>query len=110
MVREIVARDAELAAVRSFVERTATVPSALVLEGEPGIGKSTLWRAAVQHARARDISVLIARPAEAEQGLAHVGLSDLFDDVIDSVLPELSQPRRRALETALLREDVSDEA
>ena len=106
---EIVARDAELAAVRAFVERTTTVPAALVLDGEPGIGKSTLWLAAVEHARARGIAVLSARPAEAEQRLAHVGLGDLFDDVLDDVMPELSQPRRRALETALLREEAAGE-
>lgn len=109
MVREIVARDAELAAVRAFVERAATVPAALVLEGEPGIGKSTLWQAAVKHAQALGLSVLSARPAEAEQGLAHVGLGDLLDGVLEDVVSELSQPRRRALETALLREEAAAE-
>lgn len=106
----IVGRDAELAAVRAFVEGTATAPAALLLEGEPGIGKSTLWLAAVEHAQAHGISVLSARPAEAEKGLAHVGLGDLLEDVLDDVVPDLSQPRRRALETALLREEAVDEA
>jgi DNA-binding CsgD family transcriptional regulator len=109
MPSEIVGRDEEVASVRAFVEGAAERPAALVLEGEPGIGKSTLWLAAVEHARARGVSVLSARPAEAEQGLAHVGLGDLFDDVLDDVVPELSQPRRRALETALLREEAADE-
>jgi DNA-binding CsgD family transcriptional regulator len=109
MVPEVVARNAELAVVRAFFEPTATVPGALVLEGEPGIGKSTLWLAAVEHARARGISVLSARPAEAEQGLAHVGLGDLLDGVFHDVAPELPPPRRRALEAALLREEVADE-
>jgi DNA-binding CsgD family transcriptional regulator len=109
MVLEIVARDAELAAVHAFVGRTAAMPAALVLEGEPGIGKSTLWLAAVERAQARGMPVLSARPVEAEQGLAHVGLGDLFDDVLDNVVPELSPPRRRALETALLREEAAGE-
>ena len=98
MVLEIVARDAEIASVRAFVERTGDVSGALVLEGEAGVGKSTLWLAAVEHAHACRVSVLSARPAEAERGLAHNGLGDLFDDVLDDVLPALSQPRRRALE------------
>jgi DNA-binding CsgD family transcriptional regulator len=107
---EIVARDAEIAALRVFVEQTDEGSAALVLEGEAGVGKSTLWLAAVEHAPACGVSVLSARPAEAERGLAHNGLGDLFDDVLDDVLPALSPPRRRALETALLREDASDES
>jgi DNA-binding CsgD family transcriptional regulator len=109
MMREIVARGAELAAVRAFVEETGAPSSALVLEGEAGIGKSTLWLAAVEHAQARGSFVLSAQPAEAEQGLAHVGLGDLLDGVFHDVAPELSRPRRRALETALLRGKAPDE-
>jgi hypothetical protein len=52
-----------------------------------------------------------SRPAEAERGLAHVGLDDLFEGVLDAVLPRLPPPRRRALEVALLLEDARvDEA
>ena len=83
MMREIVARGAELAAVRAFVEGTDAASAALVLEGEAGIGKSTLWLAAVEHAHRA--SVLSARPAEAEQGLAHVGLGDLLDGIFHDV-------------------------
>ena len=104
-MREIVARGAELAAVRAFVEGTDAASAALVLEGEAGIGKSTLWLAAVEHAHRA--SVLSARPAEAEQGLAHVGLGDLLDGIFHDVAPELSRPRRRALESALLREEAA---
>jgi DNA-binding CsgD family transcriptional regulator len=81
-----------------------------VLEGEAGIGKSTLWLAAVDHARERGLRVLPARPAEAEQGLAHAALGDLLDGVADEVLPVLAAPRRRALEVALLREDAGADA
>ena len=46
---EIVGRDEELAPDRAFLDRTDDQgPSALVLEGEAGIGKSTLWRAGVE--------------------------------------------------------------
>jgi DNA-binding CsgD family transcriptional regulator len=106
---EVVGREAELRSVYGFLDRAVDGPAAFVLEGEAGIGKSTLWLAAVTGARERGLTVLSARPAEAERGLAHVGLGDLFDDVLDDVLPELLTPRRRALEIALLREDGSDE-
>ena len=81
------------------------VPRALVLEGEPGIGKSTLWHASVEVARMRGFCVLVSRPAEAERGLTHAGLGDLFEGVLESVLPALPAPRRHALEVALLVEE-----
>src|SRR5512133_4370369 len=73
---EIVGRDEEIASVRAFVEGAAERPAALVLEGEPGVGKSTLWLAGVEHARAEGVVVLVARPAEAERGLAHAALGE----------------------------------
>ena len=51
MVHEIVARDVEIAAVRAFLERAEAGLAALVLEGEAGIGKSTLWLSAVTQAQ-----------------------------------------------------------
>ncbi len=109
MANDVVGRDEELGALQAFLDRRATVPgpSALALEGEAGIGKSTLWRAAVDDARARGLRVLSARPAESEQALAHAGLGDLFEDALDDVLPALSPPRRHALEVALLVEDAA---
>lgn len=105
MVVELIAREKELASLHAFLGKGHHGPAALVLEGEAGIGKSTLWTAGVEYARARDLRILASRPAEVERGLAHVGLGDLFDDVLDDVLPVLSAPRRRALEAALLLEE-----
>ncbi|MEP7335553.1 MAG: AAA family ATPase [Actinomycetota bacterium] len=110
MVSEIVGRDVELASLCAFVDGDeADGRNALVLEGEAGIGKSTLWLAAVAHARAQGLRVLASRPSEPEGGLAHVALGDLFEPVVDEVLHDLPAPRRRALEVALLREDATDE-
>jgi len=107
MAIDVVGRDEELGSLQAFLDRRATVPgpSALALEGEAGIGKSTLWRAGREDARARGLRVLSARPAESEQALAYAGLGDLFEDALDDVLPDLPLPRRRALEVALLVED-----
>ena len=110
MVSKIVGRDAELASLRAFVDRDEAVgPKALVLDGEAGIGKSTLWLAAVEHARTQGLQVLSSRPSEPERGLAYLGLGDLFEPIVDEVLLELPAPRRRALEVALLREEATDE-
>src|SRR2546430_13455787 len=107
MVFEIVGREAELASLNAFIDETEGGAAALVLEGEAGVGKSTLWGAAVEHARVRGLTVLSSRPAEAERGLGNVGLGDLLEGVIDDVLAALLTPRRRALQVALLREEVS---
>ena len=117
---EIVGREEELASVHAFLCGVRDGPSALVLDGAAGIGKSTLlalarrdkstlWLAGVAHARSSGFRVVSSRPAEAETTLAHAGLGDLLEDVLDDVLPELPPPRRRALEYALLLQE-SDEA
>ena len=111
MADQIVGRESELGSVCAFLDGSVEAPVGLVLEGEPGVGKSTLWLAAVAAARERrGLSCSSSRPAEAERGLAHVGLGDLFDGVLDDVIGELSPPRRRALEVALLRDEAADEA
>jgi len=102
---EIIGRDEELATVAAFIEEEWDGPAALVFEGEAGIGKSTLWLAGVEHARARGFRVLSSRPAEAERSLHHTGLGDLFEAVLDEVLPGLALPRQRALKLAMLRDD-----
>src|SRR4051794_16045995 len=107
MTSEIVGREQELASVEAFVDEARTGPAALVLQGEAGIGKSTLWLAGVEHGHAVAALVLQSRPAEAEHGLAYSGLGDLFEGVLDEVLPTLEPPRRRALEIALLIEEAS---
>jgi hypothetical protein len=87
-----IGRDAELSSLYGFLDRAVDGPAAFVVEGEPGIGKSTLWLAGVEHARSRGRRVLSARPAEAERGLAHAGLGDLFEDALDDVRPGYRLP------------------
>jgi DNA-binding CsgD family transcriptional regulator len=103
----IIGRDTELDYVHAFLDRDPERPTTLVLEGAAGIGKSTIWLAGVEAAREHGLCVLVSRPAELERGLAHAGLGDLFEEVLERVLPRLSPPRRRALEVALLLEDAS---
>ena len=56
-------RDAESAAVAGFLDATTHEPSSLLIEGEAGIGKTTIWLAGVEQARERGFHVLTARPA-----------------------------------------------
>ena len=101
---EIVGREDEVAALHAFLDMAGDGTGSIVLEGDAGIGKSTLWLAGLEAARERSLRVLSARPAEAEQGLAYAALGDLLGGCAADVLPELSAPRQRALQAALLLE------
>lgn len=106
MVERIVARQKELAALDEVLARVPGGPCALFFEGQPGIGKTRLWREGVERARARGLRVLASRPGGAEVQLAFAGVADLLLDVLDETLAELPPPQRRALSIALLVEDA----
>ena len=101
--RAVVGRAVELVVVDEFLTALEAGPAALVLEGEPGIGKTTLWQATIERARERGARVLTSRPASSETRLTFAGLGDLLVDVGDDVLGALPAPQRDALEVALLR-------
>jgi DNA-binding CsgD family transcriptional regulator len=101
----IVGRDEELAVLRAFATDLAE-PTALVVEGEAGIGKTTLWRAGVEYAREAGCRVLACQASEPETQLSFAGLSDLLAPVVEDVLSTLPTPQRRALGAALLLEDA----
>jgi ATP/maltotriose-dependent transcriptional regulator MalT len=102
MTVTVVGRDGELAAIRAFLGRIEEGLCALVLSGEPGIGKTLLWEAGLVQARERYGRVLTCRGVEAEASLSFAGLSELLGDALGEVGSALAPPRRRALEVALL--------
>jgi DNA replication protein DnaC len=60
---EPVGREPQLERLRGFLD---AAPRTLVLTGGPGIGKTTLWEAAIAGARERGLRVVAARPHGAE--------------------------------------------
>ena len=98
----MIGRDDELDAVQVFLDAVEQGPTALLLSGEPGIGKTILWEAGVEEAERRFDRVLVHRSAEAEALLSFTGLSDLLEPVLEQVSLSLPPLRRRALEVALL--------
>src|SRR5688500_3266886 len=98
----IVGRDEDLERLGAFLGAACEAPAAVVLEGEAGIGKTTLWRWTLDTARARGFTVLSASPAAAETALSFSALDDLLEPVVGDVLPRLAPARRAALEAALL--------
>jgi DNA-binding CsgD family transcriptional regulator len=101
----LVGRDAELELLDRFV-REAQSGCSIVLIGSPGIGKTTLWEAAVGSARDRGVRVLAARAGGSGALRSYSGLIDLCDGLSDAELAVLPGPQRRALEAALLRGEL----
>lgn len=100
---EIIARTGELEALDRFLDRVTREPAAMVLEGQPGIGKTTVWRQVFERAARRSLVVLSCRPVEVEAKLAFASLTDLLAPVAEAILPQLPEPQRAALEVALMR-------
>jgi predicted ATP-dependent serine protease len=92
MQEEIIGRGAELEEVQGFLGRVAVGPCALLIEGEPGIGKTTLWLQAVRAGESRGYRVLQARPSESELNLSFAALADLVGAVFDETRAHLPAP------------------
>jgi DNA-binding CsgD family transcriptional regulator len=105
---DLIGRDDELARVRAFLVGSDGGPTALLIEGDPGIGKTALWEAALADASAPRL--LKVRCVEAETGLAYSGLADLLGRWTQLTLPALPPPLRQALEMVLLHVDAGNEA
>jgi DNA-binding CsgD family transcriptional regulator len=105
---EIFGREHELAMLAAFVDGLAVGPRALVIVGEAGAGKTTLFDTAVRRATELGVVVLETRPAETDAPLSFAGLADLFEARLDDVLDELPKPQRRALMVAFLLEDAPE--
>jgi DNA-binding CsgD family transcriptional regulator len=103
MADAVVGRERELVAATEFLDELEHGPTVLVFEGEPGIGKTTLWRAAAALGEARTFRVLTSRPAESDKSLSFAGLADLLEGVDLDLFARLPHPQRTALDAALLR-------
>lgn len=98
---ELIGRDAELTAVRRWLGLLRAGPAGLAVVGEAGIGKTSLWSAAIGMAREDGARILIARPVGAELTLGYAALGDLLQGVADEVIPALPAPQAAALAAAL---------
>src|SRR5436305_9335134 len=97
-------REEELAQLDGFVHRARTGGARLLLEGEPGIGKTTLWRAGVERARDHGFRVVAAQQSAAERELSFAALGDLLS-AATAELGGPAAPQRRALRIALVLEE-----
>ena len=101
----VVGRERELAWVREFLSNVTGGSIALILDGEPGIGKTTLWNAAISSADELGYRVLTSRSSSSEAKPAYAAQVDLFDRLPDAAIRSLPSIQARALDAVLLRAD-----
>jgi DNA-binding CsgD family transcriptional regulator/nucleoside-triphosphatase THEP1 len=78
-------------------------PSGLVIDGEAGIGKTTLWSAAVQQARERRFRVFSTRTSQAESARPYAVVADVINEVGCTALAGLPEIQRMAMDRVLRR-------
>jgi DNA-binding CsgD family transcriptional regulator/tetratricopeptide (TPR) repeat protein len=104
----------EIDDVAAFFDSAARESSVLLIEGEPGIGKTTRWLAVLDEARARGLRILRARPTESESQLAWTTLADLLADLLgdmgEELYEELPAAQRLAVDRVLSRAASHDAA
>lgn len=105
LVSGVIERPAEFRAVSDFLESAGSGPGALVIEGDAGAGKTTLWLTGISAARERGFRVLTARAGQAETALAYAAVADLFGDMPSEAFADLPDLQRLAVDRVLLRAD-----
>lgn len=86
------------------VEQARRLTRRVVLEGPPGIGKTTTLQLVLDRSRHDGVLVLAAAPTEVESDLPYAALADVLRP-LHRYLTELPAPQRVALEAALLFAD-----
>jgi DNA-binding CsgD family transcriptional regulator len=99
---DLVGRHEEEAALGALLAVPGPPVRVVVIEGPPGVGKTSLWARALALGEAGGARVLLAHGSEG-LGLPFGGVVDLFADVAGAELSELPPPQREALDVALYR-------
>src|SRR3981081_2587225 len=92
----LVGRAEELQLIRSFLDRVPSVGDALMIVGEPGIGKTELLNRTADAALAAGIRVLRVEGVESEADLAFSGLNQAFMPLLGE-FDQLRELHRNAL-------------
>jgi DNA-binding CsgD family transcriptional regulator len=110
MAPDLLTRPAEAGAIGEFLDSASIAPSALLIDGEPGIGKTTLWSATQVRARERGFRVLSARVAAGEPVSAYTSLADMLSGLDPHMWADLPHPQRIAMDRVLSRDQAGGAA
>jgi hypothetical protein len=103
MLPAVVRRSGDQRAVGDFLDAAQTQASALLIGGEAGIGKTTLWLDSLERADECGFRVLTARAGQLETVLAYTTVGDLLSEVDSPLLARIPDPQRLALNRVLMR-------
>jgi DNA-binding CsgD family transcriptional regulator len=97
---DLIGRNQEFGVLADLIDHSGERGGAIVVLGDPGIGKSSLLRAAAEYGRRESLRVLTATGIEAEAQLPFAGLHQLLRPVLDAA-DQLPPAQRAALAVAL---------
>jgi len=105
MPTAVVRRPDDQRMVGDFLEAVQTQASALLIGGEAGIGKTTLWLDSLERAHESGFRVLTARAGQLETALAYTTVGDLLSEVATPHMASIPDMQLQALNRVLMRED-----
>lgn len=103
-----IGRESEAARIKRFLIELKDGPRVLFVEGETGIGKTTLLTEGHNSALQHGITVLAASPVRTEAPLEFAALADLLETVPAELVDQLPPPQRRAIRGAVLRAETEN--
>ena len=106
MRTSLVGREFELQRVDGLIDDVLERGGALMLSGEPGVGKSALLAAAAERAADHGMRVLRATGVQTEANLPFAGLHQLLQPILTGI-DDLAGPQRTAILAAVGRADAA---
>ena len=103
-----IGRVREIHEIERFLDQVSVGLAGMVLSGEPGIGKTQLWRHGVRRAETSGLLTLVARQREVDATTQLGGLADLLGEVPNGGFARLPALQRTAIDIALLRAAPAD--
>jgi DNA-binding CsgD family transcriptional regulator len=103
----LVGRRRERDAVAAALDDARRGLAAILITGDPGIGKTELLRQAAEQAREAGFRVLSAAGGEVERELPYAALVDLLGGLGDDATSALPEFQRQVLDVVLLRGDAA---
>ena len=105
MTQVIAGRANEIEVLERFLDDDVLEPRSLLIQGAPGIGKTSLLRALLEMSGRREYSVAMCQPTRSEMDLSYAGLVGMLDALGLAAVDALPAPQAQVLRTILRLDD-----